>query len=145
MSRNSDFWLSLVLLGFSALVAKWTLDVPSAGTGGTLGPSFLPWAMIVGIAAFALMLLWRSQRQGEFAAAPPGLRVLAKLGGFLLMMLVYAIAYEPVGYLVSSLVFFVVALLVLGERRWLQVALVPPAVVGGVYVVFAHVMKVYLP
>lgn len=145
MSRNSDFWLSLVLLGFSALVAGWTFDVPSAGTGGTLGPSFLPWTMIVGIALFALMLLWRSQRQGQFAAAPPGLRVLAKLGGFLLLMLVYAIAYEPVGYLISSLVFFVVALLVLGERRWLQVLLVPPAVVGGVYVVFAQVMKVYLP
>lgn len=145
MSRNSDFWLSLVLLGFSALVAGWTFDVPSAGTGGTLGPSFLPWLMIVGIAVFALLLLWRSQRQAELAAASPGLHVVVKLGGFLLLMLVYAMVYEPVGYLISSLVFFVVALLVLRERRWLQLLLVPPAVVGGVYLVFTQVMKVYLP
>lgn len=145
MSRNSDFWLSLVLLGFSALVAGWTVDVPSAGTGGTLGPSFLPWTMIVGIAVFALMLLWRSQRQGQVSIASPNLHVLAKLAGFLLLMLVYAAIYEPVGYVISSLAFFIVGLLALGERRWLQVALVPPAVVGGVYLVFAQVMKVYLP
>lgn len=145
MRRNSDFWLSLGLLGFSALVAAWTLDVPSAGTGGTLGPSFLPWLMLAGIALGALGLLWRSQRHAEMSAEAPAVRMLLKLGGFLLLMLVYAVAYEPSGYLVSSLVFFVVALLVLGERRWLQLLLVPPGVVGGVYVVFTQVMKVYLP
>ncbi len=145
MRRNSDFWLSLGLLGFSALVAAWTLDVPSGGTGGTLGPSFLPWLMLAGIALGALGLLWRSQRHAEMSAEAPAVRMLLKLGGFLLLMLVYAVAYEPSGYLVSSLVFFVVALLVLGERRWLQLLLVPPGVVGGVYVVFTQVMKVYLP
>lgn len=145
MRRNSDFWLSLGLLGFSALVAAWTLDVPSGGTGGTLGPNFLPWLMLAGIALGALGLLWRSQRHAEMAAEAPAVRMLLKLGGFLLLMLVYAVAYEPSGYLVSSLVFFVVALLVLGERRWLQLLLVPPGVVGGVYVVFTQVMKVYLP
>ncbi len=145
MSRNSDFWLSLVLLGFSAIAAALTLDVPAAGTGGTLGPSFVPWLMIAGIALGALILLWRSQRHAELALAPPGARLLVKLGGFLLLMLVYATVYEPVGYLISSLVFFVVALLVLGERRWLQLVLVPPGVVLLVYVVFTQVMRVYLP
>lgn len=145
MSRNSDFWLSLVFMGFSAVAAALTLDVPVAGTGGTLGPSFLPWLMIGGLSLFSLALLWRSQRHAELAAAPPGLRMLVKLGGFAFLMLAYAVIYEPVGYLVSSLVFFVVALLVLGERRWLQLLLVPPGVVLAIYVVFAKVMQVYLP
>lgn len=145
MSRNSDFWLSFVVLGLSAVAAALTLDVPAAGTGGTMGPSFLPWLMIGGMSLFALILLWRSQRQAPSAAAPFGARLLAQLGGFLLLMLAYAWAYEPVGYLVSSVVFFVAALLMLGERRLLQLLLVPPGVVGSVYLVFTYVMQVYMP
>lgn len=145
MTRNNDFWLSLCLLGMCGIAAALTLDVPGQGTGGTVGPDFLPWLMIGGITLFSLLLLWRSQREGAAAVANPGARVLAQLGGFLLMMLVYAAAYEPVGYIVSSLVFFVVALLVLGERRLLHLLLVPPGVVMAVYFVFTKVMQVYMP
>ena len=145
MTRNSDFWMSFVVLGFCAVASSLTLDVPTMGTGGTVGPNFLPWLMIGGMSLFALILLWRSQRQAPAAQSPFGARLLAQLGGFLLLMLVYAWAYEPIGYLVSSVVFFVVALLVLGERRLLQLVLVPPAVVGSVYVVFTYVMQVYMP
>lgn len=145
MSRNSDFWLSLIGLVVSAIAAALTVDVPGGGTGGTAGPSFLPWLMIGGIALFSLILMWRSQRLAPAAQAPFGARLLAQIGGFLALMLAYAWAYEPVGYLISSLVFFVVALLLLGERRLLQLVLVPPGVVVTVYLVFTHVMKVYMP
>jgi len=145
MTRNGDFWLSLGLLGFCAVAASLTLDVPTRGTGGTAGPDFVPWLMIGGISFFSLILLWRSQRAGAASAAAPKGRVLAQLGGFLLMMLAYAAAYEPVGYLISSVVFFVVALLVLGERRLLHLLLLPPGVVLAVYLVFTKVMQVYLP
>lgn len=145
MNRNSDFWLSLVVLGFCAVASVLTLDVPTNGTGGTVGPSFLPWLMIGGMSLFALILLWRSQRHAPAAMAPFGARLLAQLGGFLILMLLYAWAYEPVGYLISSVAFFVVTLLVLGERRLLQLLLVPPGVVGSVYVVFAYAMQVYMP
>jgi putative tricarboxylic transport membrane protein len=145
MTRNSDFWLSFVVLGFCAVASALTIDVPTGGTGGTVGPNFLPWLMIGGLSLFALILLWRSQRHTPAAQAPFGARLLAQLGGFLLLMLAYAWAYEPIGYLVSSVVFFVVALLLLGERRLLQLVLVPPAIVGAVYVVFTYVMQVYMP
>ncbi len=145
MTRNSDFWLSFVVLGLCAIASALTLDVPSSGTGGTVGPSFLPWLMIGGMSAFALLLLWRSQRQTPAAQAPLGHRLLAQLGGFLLLMLAYAWAYEPLGYLVSSIVFFVAALLLLSERRLLQLLLVPPGVVGAVYLVFTYLLQVYMP
>jgi putative tricarboxylic transport membrane protein len=145
MTRNSDYWLSFVVLGLCAIASVLTVDGPASGTGGTVGPNFLPWLMIGGMSLFALVLLWRSQRQTPAAQAPFGARLLAQLGGFLLLMLAYAWAYEPVGYLISSVVFFVVALLLLGERRLLQLLLVPPGVVGAVYVVFTHVLQVYMP
>lgn len=146
MTRNGDFWVSLCLLGGCAAAASLTLDVPGQGTGGTVGPDFLPWLMIGGISILSLRLLWRSQAAAVgVASAPPGVRLLAQLGGFFLMMLAYAAAYEPVGYIVSSLVFFVVALLVLGERRWLHLLLIPPGVVLAVYLVFTKVMQVYMP
>lgn len=145
MKRNGDFWISLGLLVLSAIAAALTMEVPSQGTGQGAGPNFIPWLMVAGIALFSLALLWRSQRQAAAALARPGARLLAQLGGFLLLMLAYAVAYEPVGYIVSSLVFFVAALLLLGERRLLPLLAVPPGVVLGVYAVFTMVMKVYLP
>ncbi len=85
------------------------------------------------------------QSAASVAIARPSLRLLGQLLGFLLLMLAYAAAYEPIGYVVSSLVFFVAALLMVGERRWLQLLLVPPGVVLAVYLVFTKIMQVYMP
>lgn len=145
MTRNGDFWVSLCLLGLCSVAAALTLDVPTRGTGGTLGPTFVPWLMIGGISILSLRMLWRSQTIAVAATARPSLRLLGQLCGFLLLMLAYAAAYEPVGYVVSSLVFFVLALLMVGERRWLQLVLVPPGVVLAVYLVFTKIMQVYMP
>ena len=145
MKINSDFWISIGLLVLSAVAAALTTEVPSQGTGQGAGPNFVPWLMVAGVALASLVLLWRSQRQAPAAQARTSVKMLAQLGGFLLLMLAYAAAYEPVGYIISSLVFFVVALLVLGERRLLPLLAVPPGVVVGVYLVFTQVMKVYMP
>jgi putative tricarboxylic transport membrane protein len=79
MTRNGDFWVSLCLLGLCSVAAALTLDVPSRGTGGTVGPDFLPWLMIGGISVLSLRLLWRSQSAASAAIARPSLRLLAQL------------------------------------------------------------------
>lgn len=145
MTRKSDFWISLLLMGLTAAAALLTLDVPGHGTGAGPGPNFVPWLMIGGLALFSLLLLVRTLSEPSAVMGRVSLPLLAKLGGFFVMMLVYAVAYEPVGYLASSLTFFVAALFVLGERRLAYLTLVPLGVVVTLYLVFTQIMKVYMP
>lgn len=145
MSRNSDFWISLALLAFTAVAAALTTQLPAQGTGRGAGPNFVPWLMVGGIGLSALILLARSWRRAACPHAPVNIRLLAQLGGFLVLMLAYAAAYEPVGFIGSSLAFFLLALLMLGERRLKYLLAVPPLVVLGVYLVFTEIMQVYMP
>jgi len=146
--RRHDHWLALVLLAFCGVAARLTMDVPADATGTTLGPNFFPWAMVIAIAVLSIGLLARSLKSRHATASAPagsGRTMLLKLGFFVILMLVYAAVYIPVGYLGSTIGFFVVAMLVLGERRPIHVVAIPVAIVVGIYLVFTQLLKVYLP
>ena len=150
MRKNADFWIGLILLAFCAWAAMLTTDISGGGTGTEAGPNFFPWVMIVGIAILSAALLARSllraqPQQGTADGDRTSLRMLAKLGFFLLLMLIYAACYVEAGYLISTGVFFVVAMLALGERRILHVVVIPAGIIAGVYLVFTQIMKVYMP
>lgn len=57
----------------------------------------------------------------------------------------YLLALEPLGFLVASLLFLVVAMRVLGSRRLLRNVLVSVLVVALVFLIFRTVFSVVLP
>lgn len=57
----------------------------------------------------------------------PTRRTLVRMGLMALLLVAYAAAFEPLGYLVSTLVTFVLGLLLFNERRPLVLILVPLA------------------
>lgn len=145
---SADFWLAIGFACFLAWVAHLTRDLPSGGIGTELGVGFVPWLCIVGLAILSAALLVRSvvrARQGEVFTVDLTPRLVAKLGVFAVLMLVYAFAYLPLGYLISTGVFFVVAMLALGERRPLHVVGYPAAITLGIWAIFVHLLKVVLP
>lgn len=154
MRKPVDFWIALILLAFCGYVAYLTTGIPTGGVGTRFGPAFFPWLLVFGIAALSLVLLLRSlyslKTEAEGSAGETGrkgtpAKVLGKMALFLLLMLAYAASYVAIGYLVSSVVFFVVAMLMIGERRVLHVVVFPVCIVVGVYLVFTEIMQVYLP
>ncbi|SJN14584.1 Tricarboxylate transport protein TctB [Halomonas citrativorans] len=64
---------------------------------------------------------------------------------FIILMTAYAISFERIGYLPSTLATFVIGMLLLRERRPLQFLLVPAVIVACVYFGFTHLLDVYLP
>ncbi len=145
---DADFWLAILLAIFALVAARLTLDLPEGGMSAELGAAFLPWLCIGGLGILAAMLLMRSvarSRHGEVFTVALSPRILAKLGVFALLMLVYGFAYLPLGYLASTSIFFVVAMLALGERRPLHVLVIPMVITLGVWAVFALGLKVVLP
>ncbi|MCC8191301.1 MAG: tripartite tricarboxylate transporter TctB family protein, partial [Planctomycetes bacterium] len=136
------------LLLFSGVAALLTLKVPDGGIGSRYGPSFFPWLMVIGIAVFSCLLLIRSLWAQPAPAAGtrrPAAPVLAKMGVVLVLLIAYAAGFIKAPYVITSSIFYILAMLVLGERRPLHAVVVPVAIVVGVFLVFTRIMQVYLP
>jgi putative tricarboxylic transport membrane protein len=86
-----------------------------AQTGFGLGPAFLPfWTGIV-LAACGLWLCARAAVDAEVSW--PTSRGFARAASGFLLLLLYALALQPLGYLVSTAVFLVVGMLLLEPLR----------------------------
>ena len=62
----------------------------------------------------------------------------------LALMVVYALALRPAGFLISTTVFLVAGTAVLGERRWLIMILVAAVASGVVWYLVDQVLGVYM-
>lgn len=155
--KRTDCGLALLLLAFCAFAAWRTTMVPSSGAGSQAGPAFLPWITVAGIALLSVALFIRGLRtqaavsetsvaNEERAPQRSGVRyATVVLVLFVVLMIAYAIAFERVGYLPSTIATFVIGMLLLRERRVLQFLVVPAVVVACVYYGFTYLLDVYLP
>ena len=148
--RKSDMWIGGGLLAFCIVVAWFTLFIKRGMTSSVAGPSMIPWLMIAVIALLSLVLMGRSirsEREGvvEEGIAMPDMRTLLIMLGFVLLLVAYAAAFYPVGYIPATLITFVVGLWLLGERRWYILVLFPLVMTFAVYFGFTHLLSVWLP
>ncbi len=144
--KKSDVLIGSGLLGLCAFAAWRTLRIKSQ-TGSTVaGPSFLPWLMIGAIAALSIWMIVRAIQQEDTLRIPmPDRATLVRMALFTLVMVAYAAAFMPVGYLISTVAAFVAALWLFGERNWLTLTLFPVVMTGAVYLGFTQALQVWLP
>ena len=64
---------------------------------------------------------------------------------FTLAIALYMLALEPIGFPISSYVFLVVSMALLGSRRWLLNLIVSAVALGVIYAIFQTVFSVVLP
>lgn len=103
--------------------------------------------LVVGAAMFAFsVLLWvqsgARRREASVAWAGMDLRRGALLA---ILTLLYIVVLEPLGYLLSTFVFLLLAPAALGWRRWWVSAVVALLFAGGTYYLFSSVLLVPLP
>jgi len=59
--------------------------------------------------------------------------------------LLYGLAFDPLGYLIATPLFVAVALVILGERKWLPIATIAILFTVINYIVFAQALGVRVP
>lgn len=145
---KADIWVGgglLALCGFAGWRATY---IKQGFSSSAAGPSFVPWLVILAIAALSVLLILRGLR-GNYpdsaGISMPARRTLLAMAGFTLLLIAYAIAFMPVGYLLSTVAVFVVGLLLLGERNWLLVVAFPLAMTFAIYWGFTGLLSVWLP
>jgi putative tricarboxylic transport membrane protein len=132
----------LVVAGIGVTVSILARSLP-AQTGFGLGPAFLPfWTGIV-LAACGLWLCARPAADPEVSW--PTSRAFARAASGFVLLLLYALALQPLGYLISTAVFLVIAILLLEPVRPARALLVGIASAVFLFLIFRVWLRIPLP
>lgn len=140
--------MGLIVCGLVYGYLAWGLPVRSLPN--TPGPSFFPLVVTVVIVALSAVLLIQAlamerdppalQHEGATGASD------RRLAGFLLVVILAYIVLLPVlGFILATIPFFAVLMVLFGERRPLLVAVGALAMTAVLYGLFRHGFGVFLP
>ncbi|MEL6169930.1 MAG: tripartite tricarboxylate transporter TctB family protein [Pseudomonadota bacterium] len=152
-----DRWIALVFVVFCCVygyAAFFTMDqlLPPFMQRNPVWPSTFPKVLsILGVAVGLIVLLGLegSTKEKELTASDINYRRLTeyKLGQAILLlglMVAYALALRPLGFLFSTTAFLVAGSAVLGERKWLTMLIVSAIAAGCVWYLVQEVLGIFL-
>jgi putative tricarboxylic transport membrane protein len=155
-------WILAVCTAIGAAVyLNADSKLPQLQVGDPMGPQVFPALIGIGLLGSALLLMaetWRKQHrpaaESQPAAEPrPDLDTGAKdarthgliLAGMVLWTTLYYWAFEPLGYLLSTLLYMFVLLACFNRGRWLVNAACAVGFTLVAYAVFTRFLQVALP
>jgi putative tricarboxylic transport membrane protein len=132
----------LIVAGLGVAACILARSLP-AQTGFGLGPAFLPfWTGIV-LAACGLWLCAHPAADPEVSW--PASRGFARAACGFILLLLYALVLQPLGYLISTAVFLVIAILLLEPVRPARALMVGIACALFLFLIFRVWLRVPLP
>lgn len=150
-----DRWIALVILlvclayGYAAF---FTMDqlLPPIMQRSPIWPSSFPKVLAIGAILLSLsVLLGFEKSAGKSDAADINLSNLGeyKVGqaiGLLALMVAYALLLRPIGFLPATFLFLSTGSFILGERRFVTMAIVAAIAAGSVWYLVDAVLGIYL-
>lgn len=135
------FWLCMGLL-----LSVWSLVEYQTGTLGQPGPGFLPLALGGLVTLFSLVLI-ASAIKAKKAKGPGKLleKGWGKAAVTVLVMLVAALFFEKIGYLITFFFLSLLLMIVGGLKGWKKILLIAVLTTAGIYVCFVLLLKQPLP
>lgn len=146
--RNKAFFFGCCLLLFSAYLFFLISRFPdTAAEYRTISPTFFPYLLTGVLAGLSLLLMVEGLRTpaGAILSIRLGSREARRTGMLLLILTVFALSLTTLGFVLDAFLFMVAVQLLLGERRFLVLALAALGVSFGMYFVFATLFMVPLP
>lgn len=157
--RKSLFTFDRIVALSSILIALFLIhneyNMPNPNIQQTIGPSFMPIAILVALIFSALLILVTSFRVirkpegGEAAPAEPPAKTTAGqykvMGLVILGLLVYAVILVPVGFIISTTILILWQAQLFQKGKWIRnlVVSIPFSILA--YYLFVHVLEVMLP
>lgn len=147
--HGRNFIAGLVLCAVAGTYAYLIGTIPDRSLPNTPGPTFMPWLIAMAMGALSLALVVQGSR-GLLAAggsdrsqAGEGLdgRGLALLAA----MVAYVIVIPLVGFLIASIVFFALAMVLFGARNPLVVAIASIVIPIALQFLFRNAFSIILP
>ena len=147
--RRKNVIAAVVLIVFGLTYGYLAWGLPERSLPNTPGPPFFPLIVSVIVVLLSAALLFQSLGSPDDTAAPDGSVTLPNARRLALWALAAFIAYVvllmPLGFIVATVPFFAVLMVLFGERRPLLVAVGAVAATVILYVVFRHGFGIFLP
>ena len=143
-------WVLAVCTAIGAVVyLNADSKLPQLQVGDPMGPQVFPALIGIGLLGSALLLMaeaWRKQRPAAATPHDPAARAHQLiLAGMVLWTALYYFAFEPLGYLLSTLVYMFGLLACFNRGRWLVNAACAVGFTLAAYAVFTGFLQVVLP
>ena len=148
-----DRWIALILLGIClayGYTAWFTMDAGLAPfmRRAPIWPSTFPKVLsVLGIVACLIILLGLEKsepKEADIDYRRLGEYHLGQAVFLLVLMVVYALCLRPLGFLFSTVGFLMVGSTILGERKWVTMALVSIIATGVVWYLVQQVLGIYM-
>jgi len=143
--RNKNISSALVLIAFGILYGILTANLPDRTLPNTPSPSFFPWIITSVVLILSMWLLVRGIRQPKTDGDPVDVARLRVAACAMVSFLGYVVAMPFLGFVLATVPFFVVMMLLYGEKRPLWVGGGAIGTTVFLYVVFRHGFGVFLP
>lgn len=139
-----------LLLVFGLIVLYQTLQIRQGGGYSVVGPRVFPLIVSLGLMGLGTLFLLRTtlipdKHLIEQAAAEEQITHWPSVGMLVAALVVYAFALQPLGYVVATALFWLIAARLLGSRQPLRDVVVSIAVAVVIYVGFTRFLGVRLP
>ncbi len=153
-----DRWIALVILLIFAAYgygAWFTMDgsLPPFMRRNPIWPSTFPKVIsILGILTALIVVSGIEQKRPKSGAQAASASVYRTIAGYhlapaialLALMVVYAFALRPAGFLLSTVGFLMAGAAILGERRWITMFVVSAIAAGTVWYLIQQVLGIFL-
>lgn len=136
-----DRIIAVFTTGLGITLLTLAFSFPEPGQPEDPGTAALPQLIGFALTALGILLLFNSE-PNVFA---PDKGVRARTALIVIASVSYTLLLTPLGFMLSTLIFMVAGLLVMGIRSPLKLVLVPIAVAIIVYYLFTAALGVYLP
>jgi putative tricarboxylic transport membrane protein len=130
-----------LLLAFAVGVFAYTYSFPAPMQELDPGVTAFPRMVSVLIGILALVLLVRPREGEPLPRGWAAIRVLVTA----LFLVIYAVVLDSVGFVITTVVFLLAELLLIGVRRPVLLVLVPLGVSAGLFYMFRVFLEVPLP
>ena len=157
--RNSIFTFDRTVALTSILIALFLIhneyNMPNPNIQQTIGPSFMPIAILVALIFSALLILFTSLRTGrktgdaDAVPAETSSQTSAEqykiMGMVLLGLVLYAVMLVPVGFIISTSGLIVWQAQLFEKGKWIRNLVVGIPFSILIYYLFVHFLEVMLP
>lgn len=140
MRIAADRILGLALIGLAAFAAFQAYQLQPTFSYEPVGPRAFPILLSVILTVLSLVLVFRPGENGEW----PEKHVVIKLGCVLLVLLVYALLFTRLGFLITTF-FAVVSLSRLFDAAWPKALIAGVLMALGSYYLFTLGLGISLP
>ena len=143
--RRRNIIAGWALIIFTILYGSLTSMLPARTLPNTPDPSFFPWINTAIILSLSLWLLVSSLKLPNTADGEPSANQKKRMAEMLGAFVLYVAAIPGLGFILATVPFFAVMMLLFGERRW---AWLGGGAIGGaitLYLIFRHGFGVFLP